>query len=134
MKKLIGIILGIVLICGATYFGFSFYISQMTKELVESSWKHEDTLPEKYEGVLNLYTYEKMDWLNKASSAKSKAIKEELSYPSTEWRINSATTTYYYTIKNADTGVAITGCDNVRCVIEWELKDGKWILNSFKEG
>lgn len=36
MKKLIGIIIGLVLIGVVTYFGFSFYISQMTKELVES--------------------------------------------------------------------------------------------------
>ncbi len=134
MKKLIGIIIGLVLICVITYFGFSFYISQMTKELVESSWKHEDVLPEKYEGVLNLYTYEQLDWMHKANSLRHKAVKEELSYPSTKWRFNSATTTYYYTITNSDTGVAVTGCDNVRCTIEWEYKDGKWIVKSFKEG
>ena len=84
MKKLIGIIIGLVLICVVTYFGFSFYISQMTKELVESSWKHENVLPEKYEGVLNLYTYKQLDWLNKASSTNVKAIKQDFSYPSTE--------------------------------------------------
>lgn len=134
MKKLIGIIIGIVLICAVTYFGFSFYVSQMTKEMVETSWKHEDVLPEKYEGVLNLYTFKQLDWLNKVSSMRNKAVKTDLSYPSTEWRINSATTTYYYTVKNADTDTAIVGCDNVRCTIEWEYKDGKWIVKSFKEG
>jgi ABC-type bacteriocin/lantibiotic exporter with double-glycine peptidase domain len=134
MKKLIGIIIGLVLIGVVTYFGFSFYISQMTKEIVESSWKHENVLPEKYEGVLNLYTYKQLDWLNKASSTNVKAIKQDFSYPSTEWRINSATTTYSYTITNSDTGAAIVGCDNVKCTIEWEYQDGKWIVKSFKEG
>ena len=124
MKKLIGIIIGLVLIGVVTYFGFSFYISQMTKELVESSWKHENVLPEKYEGVLNLYTYKQLDWLNKASSTNVKAIKQDFSYPST----------YSYTITNSDTGAAIVGCDNVKCTIEWEYQDGKWIVKSFKEG
>ena len=36
MKKLIGIIIGLVLIGVVTYFGFSFYISQMTKEPVRN--------------------------------------------------------------------------------------------------
>lgn len=133
MKKLIGIVIGIAAICAVVYFGFTFYISQMTSELVNSAWGHENELPEKYEGVLTLYDYKRMDWLNKLGSTNIKAAKPDLAYPSTIWRINSATTTYCYTVTNSSTGEPFPNCDNVKCTIEWEYVDGKWVVKSFEE-
>lgn len=133
MKKLIGILIGIAAICCVVYFGFSFYLSQMTNELVNSAWSHDGVLPEKYEGMMTLYDYKQLDWLNKVNSNRVKAAQANLAYPSTQWRINSATTTYAYTVKDSSTGEAMPNCDNVKCTIEWEYEDGKWIMKSFKE-
>lgn len=133
MKKLIGIVIGLLAICAVVYFGFTFYISQMTRDLVNSAWEHKNELPEEYEGVLTLYDYKQLDWLNKLGSTNIKAARPDLSYPSTTWRINNATTTYSYTVQNTSTGDPLPGCDNVKCTIEWEYKDGKWVIKSFTE-
>ncbi len=134
MKKLIGILIALAAICCVVYFGFCFYISQMTTELVNSAWEHTNQLPEKYEDVLTLYDYKRLDWLNKVGSSKIKAARPELAYPSTTWHINTATTTFNYTVKDSTTGKPLSGCDNVKCTIEWENKDGKWIIKSLTEG
>ncbi len=134
MKKVIGIIVALAAVFGLVYFGFTFYISQMTSELVNSAWEHKNVLPEKYEGVLTLYDYKRLDWLNKIGSSSIKAARPDLSYPSTVWRFNSATTTFYYTVTNSSTGTPLPGCDNVKCTIEWENKDGKWVVNELTEG
>lgn len=133
MKKLIGILIGIIAICAVTYLGFSFYLSQVTNEMVNHAWSHEDELPEKYVGVISEYDYEQMDWLTKFDSSKITTTQSNFAYPSTVWRINTATTTYNYTIKDSTSGEPLDDCDNVKCTIEWAFEDGKWVVKSFTE-
>lgn len=133
MKKLIGILIGIVAICAVTYFGFSFYLSQLTYEIVNSSWSHEGGLPEKYVGVISEYDYEQMDWLTKFDPSKITTTQSNFAYPSTVWRINTATTTYNYTINDSSSGEPLDDCDNVKCTVEWTFEDGKWVVKSFTE-
>lgn len=133
MKKLIGILIGIIAICAVTYLGFSFYLSQTAYEMVNSAWSHEDNLPEKYEGIISEYDYWQMDWLRKADTSKLKTTLSNFAYPSTVWKINTATTTYNYTIKDSSSGEPLDDCDNVKCIIEWAYENGKWVVKSFTE-
>lgn len=132
MKKLIGIIIGIIAACVVTYFGFSFYLSQLTSEIVNSSWKHDEKLPDAYVGVISQDQYEQMDWIKKVDVSKITATQSNLSYPYTVWMFNTATTTYSYSI-NDTSGEALYGCDNIKCTIDWEFKDGKWVVVNFTE-